>query len=38
MTMIYSALPEILPFILAFEPDGSAMVFPQELQATTVDA
>jgi hypothetical protein len=36
--MIYSALPEILPFILAFEPDGSAILFPQELHATIVDA
>jgi hypothetical protein len=36
--MIYSALPEIFPFIFAFEPDGSAKLFPQELHATTVDA
>jgi hypothetical protein len=31
--MIYSALPEILPLILALEPVGSEMVFPHELHA-----
>jgi hypothetical protein len=36
--MNYSALPEILPFILALEPVGSEIVFPQELHETTVDA
>ncbi len=29
--MIYSALPKILPFILAFDPVGSVIVLPQEL-------
>ena len=33
--MNYSALPEILPFILALEPVGSEIVFPQELHETT---
>ena len=36
--MIYSELPEIFPFILALDPVGSAIVFPQELHATDVDA
>jgi len=36
--MIYSALPETLPFIFALDPVGSEMVFPHELQAICVDA
>jgi hypothetical protein len=35
--MNYSALPKISPFILAFDPVGSAIVLPQELHATIVD-
>ena len=36
--MIYSALPETLPLIFAFEPVASAIAFPHELHATDVDA
>ena len=36
--MIYSALPEILPLIRAFDPVGSEIVLPQELHAICVDA
>jgi hypothetical protein len=36
--MNYSALPEILPFILALEPVGSEIVLPHELHAIIVDA
>ena len=34
--MNYYAEPEIFPLILAFEPVGSEIVFPQELHFTCV--
>ena len=36
LTMIYSALSKILPFILAFEPVDFDKIFPHELQITCV--
>ena len=38
MIMIYSALPETLPLIFAFDPVGSAIALPHELHAIAVDA
>jgi hypothetical protein len=36
--MNYSALPEILPLIMAFDPVGSEIAFPQELHEILVVA